>query len=236
MKRFFAVCAALAVLFVALYAVVLHPLSKDETYQVFGTLISRVETQDRVVALTFDDGPSPRHTGTVLEILAEQNATVTFFLTGHEVERRPDLAREIVEAAHDLANHPFSHNRLILKRPSTIRWELDATDALLRNAGFEDDLQFRAPYGQKLFSLPWVLDQQDRPNIMWDVEAGSEDLTPEEMAEAIVEAAGPGSIILMHVMYDSRETSRAALPLVIQGLRAKGFELIGLNDLLARAP
>lgn len=71
---------------------------------------------------------------------------------------------------------------------------------------------------------------------MWDVEAGSEDLTPEEMAEAIVEAAGPGSIILMHVMYDSRETSRAALPLVIQGLRAKGFELIGLNDLLARAP
>ena len=56
------------------------------------------------------------------------------------------------------------------------------------------------------------------------------------MAEAIVEAAGPGSIILMHVMYDSRETSRAALPLVIQGLRAKGFELIGLNDLLARAP
>jgi len=111
---------------------------------------------------------------------------------------------------------------------------LDETDRLLREAGFEGDLQFRAPYGNKLFSLPWVLEQQGRANVQWDVEPGPETLTPQAMAQEIVDAAEPGSIILMHVMYDSRETSRAALPLIIEGLRAKGLQLVGLNDLLAR--
>lgn len=150
------------------------------------------------------------------------------------MERRPDLAADIVAAGHDVGNHSFTHDRLVLKFPWTIRYELDETDRLLRDSGFAGPIRFRAPYRRKLFVLPWVLDRQNRANIMWDVEAGPEDLTPQAMADQIIADAEAGSIILMHVMYDSRETSRAALPLVIEGLRENGFELVGLNDLLAR--
>lgn len=184
----------------AVYAVFLHPLSKSDTYQMFGTLTSRVDTDQPFVALTLDDGPSPRFTAEVLDILAAQDATVTFFLTGHEVERRPDLARDIIAAGHEVGNHSYSHNRLVLKPAFIIRRELSRTDTLLREAGFSEPLQFRAPYGHKLFVLPWVLSRQNRANIMWDVKPGPETMTPEAMARDIVEAAQPGPIILMHVM------------------------------------
>lgn len=65
--------------FAVLYGAVLRPISSSDTYQVFGEMLSRADTQDRVVALALDDGPSPRHTADVLQILAEQNATATFF-------------------------------------------------------------------------------------------------------------------------------------------------------------
>ena len=207
--------------------------SKSLSFQTFGEIVTHAETDRRIVALTFDDGPSRRFTADVLGLLAQKEATATFFLTGHEASKNRDLVQDIVAGGHELGNHSFSHERMILKSPAWVRAELAQTDAVLRSGGYTGPIAFRPPYGQKFIVLPWVLAAENRPSIMWDVTPKSEDMDPQEMANDIVAQAQPGSIVLMHVMYGSRETSRAALPFVIDGLRDRGFTLVTLDALLA---
>jgi len=224
---------ALALLAGLIALVSLWPLSKAQGFQVFGDVIARVETKQPFVALTLDDGPSRRYTAEVLDILAEKDVTATFFLTGQEAAANPDLVAAIVSAGHELGNHSFTHARMIAKSPSWVRSELERTDAALRATGYDGPISFRPPYGQKLFILPWVLATDERPSIMWDVTSDAEDGDPQALADDIIAQTQAGSIILMHVMYQSRTTSRAALALVIDGLRDKGFVFVSLEELLA---
>lgn len=226
--RYFALFFGLLLILISLW-----PLSKAREFQIFGDVIARIATTERVVALTLDDGPSRRYTADVLTILADRNVRATFFLTGQEATKNPDLLTAIVAEGHEVGNHSFSHSRMIARSPSWVRREIDRTDAAFRAVGYDGPISFRPPYGQKLFSLPWVLAADDRPTIMWDVMSGPEDMTPQAMADDIIAQTENGSIILMHVMYQSRATSRAALPLVIDGLRERGFVFVTLADLLA---
>ncbi len=213
--------------------IALWQLSKSQTYQVFGEAIARGEVDAPIIALTFDDGPSRKHTAAVLDLLAAKDVAATFFLTGHEAKANHDLTRQIAENGHELGNHSFNHDRLILKSTTRIREELAQTDAVFRDAGYTGPIPFRPPYGQKLLVLPWVLSEQDRPSIMWDVEAGPEDQTSQAMADDVIAKARSGSIVLMHVMYDSRGTSRDALPMIIDGLRERSFRFVTATELLA---
>lgn len=211
----------------------LWSVSKSLRFQIFGEVITRIETSDPIVALTFDDGPAPRYLDEVLQTLAERDVRATFFLTGHEAEQRPELVAQIAAAGHQLGNHGFSHIRMILRSAAWIEDEISRTDAALRSSGYSGPIPFRPPYGQRLVVLPWVLSQADRPVVLWDVDADDlwEEATPESYAAELVADAEPGSIILLHVMYQSRDTARAALPLVIDGLRARGFSITTLDEL-----
>ena len=83
----------------------LWQLSSARSFQLFGELIQRVETDDKVVALTFDDGPSKRYTTEIVALLAQQQVKATFFITGKEAEQNPDEVRLIYQAGHQLGNH-----------------------------------------------------------------------------------------------------------------------------------
>lgn len=216
-------------------AVVLWQVSKAETWQLFGELVYRVETDRPVVALTFDDGPSRKHTAAVVETLDQLDIRASFFLTGHEAARSPELVTLIADAGHEIGNHSFSHDRMVLMPASRVRREIDDTEGVLRSAGYEGPMLFRPPYGAKLFVLPWVLSLRQQASIMWDVDGDDQSEfagNPQALAQHVVETAEPGSIILMHVMYDSRETSRAALPMIADGLRSRGFEFATISELL----
>ena len=153
--------------------------------------------------------------------------------------RNPEAGQQIVEAGHELGNHSFSHKRMILRPYADIRDEIEETDRLIRAAGYEGDIHFRAPFGKKLVVLPYYLWRTGRQNIAWDVApegyagatAGAGGLV-----EAALREAGPGSIILLHVMAASRETSREALPEIIRGLRERGYRLVTVSELLAASP
>jgi peptidoglycan/xylan/chitin deacetylase (PgdA/CDA1 family) len=132
-------------------------LHKSRTYQLFGELVRRVETPDSLVAITFDDGPTPGFTDEVLEILGRTGTPATFFVVGSSVEENPDQAAALVAAGHELGNHSYSHRTLVLKGPSSVRSEVVRTDSLIRAAGYTGEIHFRPPYGKKLFVLPWVL-------------------------------------------------------------------------------
>ncbi|XOK10821.1 polysaccharide deacetylase family protein [Agrobacterium tumefaciens] len=212
-----------------------HFFSKSRTTQLFGGIIARVETERPVVALTFDDGPSVRFTPDVLTILRERGVKATFFLTGKETEENLPQARMIVSEGHQLGNHSYTHSNMMFMGPARIREEIERTDAAIRAAGYEGEIMFRPPYGKKLLTLPWYLSRQDRKTIMWDVEPESfPDVADDAAAFAshVIEQTRNGSIIIMHVMYRSREVSRQALPLIIDGLRQRGFEFVTVAQLL----
>ena len=214
----------------------LWQLSSARSFQLFGELIQRVETDDKVVALTFDDGPTKRYTAEILALLAQQQVKATFFITGKESEQNPDEVRLLYQAGHQLGNHSYSHPRMILMSPAAVASEIEYTDAAIRAAGYKDEILFRTPSGKKLFVLPWYLAQQQRKTIMWDLEPETDPTLAADaqaMANYVIEHTRPGSIVLMHLMYQSRRSSREALPLIIRGLKQKGYRFVTVSELLA---
>jgi peptidoglycan-N-acetylglucosamine deacetylase len=213
---------------------VLFNLSKSRTFQFFGGLVNQVDTSEKVVALTFDDGPAI-HTDEILTILKAENVKGTFFLTGNEIEKYPDDAKRIAEEGHEIGNHSYSHQRMVLKSPSFIKEEIEKTDELIRQIGYKGEIHFRPPFGKKLFVLPYYLDKHDRKSIIWSIEP---ETYPEvaadstKIAEHVIDNIEPGSIILLHVMYESRRESLLSVKEIITSLKEQGYKLVTVSELL----
>ncbi|KUM51891.1 polysaccharide deacetylase family protein [Rheinheimera sp. EpRS3] len=225
------------VLLATLYGI--WQLSSARSFQLFGGLIHRVNTNEKVIALTFDDGPSKRYTDQVLAILAAEQVTATFFVTGKETKQNLFQARQLLAAGHQLGNHSYSHPRMLLMSPAAVASEIEQTDAAIRSAGYQGDILFRPPYGKKLLVLPWYLAEHNRLTIMWDLEPETDPKLAsgaQAMAAYVINNAKPGSIVLLHVMYQSRQASREALPVIIEGLKQKGYRFVTVSELLASGP
>lgn len=208
-------------------------LSGSRTFQLFGVLVDRVETDDKIVALTLDDGPTDL-TPEVLRVLSDSGVPATFYVTGHELEERPEHGRAIVDAGHELGNHTAGHRRMMFVGGGTVAHEVESTDTAIRGAGYDGEITFRPPYGKKLFALPRYLAEHDRTTVMWDVEPDSTSSDTETIVRTTLEQTRPGSIILLHVMYPSRASSLAAIPGIVDGLRAEGYRFVTVSELLDR--
>jgi peptidoglycan/xylan/chitin deacetylase (PgdA/CDA1 family) len=213
-------------------------LANARSYQLFGRIVPRVATTERVVALTFDDGPEPRITPHVLDVLAQQRVHATFFVEGRRSEQHPQATRAIVAAGHELGNHSYSHRRMVFRSPSFIAREVERTDHAIRAAGYRGTIYFRPPYGKKLLLLPWYLWRHDRTTVTWDVEPDSRAdvaLRADQIAEKTVGFTRPGSIILLHVMDERRATSLQAVPRIVAELAHRGFRFVTISELLELA-
>ncbi|HET9986126.1 MAG TPA: polysaccharide deacetylase family protein [Longimicrobiales bacterium] len=213
-------------------------LHRSRTYQLLGEIVPRVETTDSIVALTFDDGPWPPYTDSVLATLARKGVRATFFVIGQGLRDHPEAGRRIVAAGHELGNHSFSHRYMVFKSVGFAERELAQTDRLIRAAGHRGPIHFRAPYGRKLVLLPYVLWRSGRKDIMWDLEPDSYPEIARDSArivEYVERRARPGSILLLHLFGRSHEAGRKALPAVIDRLRARGYRLTTVDELLAHA-
>lgn len=211
-----------------------YKLVNSRTYQLFGTIIPRVETTDKKVALTFDDGPT-QNAQAILDALAAQNAQATFYIIGQQAESNPDLLEKIVDAGHQVGNHSYSHQRMVFKTPAFIIHEVDATSKLIREAGYEGEMTFRPPYGKKLLFLPWYLHQQNITTITWDIEPEThldQNATPAQTAAYIKEQVKPGSIILLHPWYKDEQFAVETINATTDMLQAEGYELVTVNELL----
>ncbi|MEV5718322.1 polysaccharide deacetylase family protein [Amycolatopsis mediterranei] len=232
--RKWTIVVASALVVVLTGAVVLFEVSKSRTFQFFGTLVDRVETTEKIVALTFDDGPDPAGTHAILDTLKSRQVPATFFLIGRDMAAHPDLARDIAAAGHEIGNHSFSHDRMIGVTPSWVADEVEATDALIRAAGYTGEILFRPPNGKKLFALPHYLAEHHRTTITWDV-APDSDGTPDTatVESAVLGQVRPGSIVLLHAMYGSRAQTRQALGPILDGLKQRGYRFVTVSQLLA---
>lgn len=210
-------------------------LSRARTFQLFGEIVPRVETESKVVALTFDDGPRSDTVDEILAVLAKHGVKATFFVCGAELEKHPEAAAKLVRAGHELGNHSYSHKRMVFQSPTFIREEFERTDALIRAAGHRGPIHVRAPYCKKLVGLPWYFAKHDRIHVTFDVEPESDPEVDASIglliAQTIFETQ-PGSIVLLHPWYRGRERSRAAIEPIVVGLKEKGYQFVTVNQLL----
>ena len=210
-------------------------LSKSRTWQLAGGFVPRVATSDSLVALTFDDGPTPAGTETILAMLDSAGVKATFFLIGRDMAQHPEQTRQIVAAGHEIGNHTYTHPWLLGRSWRRMREEIEPTDALIREAGYTDPITIRTPYGKRFVGFPLYLWANNRTNIFFDVEPDSypeiaRDRT--RIVAHVLDEVRPGSIILLHVMYPSRKEVLEAVPALVAGLQERGYQLVTVSELV----
>lgn len=185
--------------------------------------------KEKVVALSFDDGPNPKTTPTVLKTLKQEHIKATFFMVGYEVAANPALARSVVQAGNEVGTHTFDHKNLAVLDPASAYAEVEQSANAMYHALGTLPLTLRPPYGAvnkahdstiPLPSIQWAVDSED-----WRVHA------PAPIIARINRTVYPGAIILMH---DIHPQSVAALPQVIRTLKAKGYRFVTVNQLLGK--
>lgn len=201
-------------------------------WQSFGQIISRTKNADKIIALTFDDGPTT-NTNEIINILNNYNIKATFYVTGQGLLDNPNFGKLINDNGHELGNHSFSHQRMIFKTPEFIKQEILKTDELIKQTGYLGPITFRPPYGKKLFILPWLLSSLNKTTVMWNLEPDSyKDIAnePNKIADYVTKNISPGSIILLHPMYNKADLE--ALPIIIKQLQDKGYKFLTISQLL----
>lgn len=226
---------AVAMVLVLPLAATVYALISSRDFQLGGQLVNHVDTQQRLVALTFDDGPQPPYSDQVIKVLKDKHVTATFFLIGEEMVRHPDATQRLVESGNQIGNHTYTHNGLVFVSPANVANEIEATDQVIKGHGYQGEIAFRPPYGMKLFWLPRYLAQHHRPDIMWSIVADrNNDSEPvSDIVNRVMAELRPGMIIDMHVMYANNQPARQALPLLIDAIQKAGYHFVSLDQLLA---
>jgi chitin deacetylase len=205
----------------------------SKTFQLFSPAVTRVNTSEKVVALTFDDGPLDSHTDEVLETLDQYGVKATFFLIGKEIAAHPGAARQIVRAGHEIGNHGYTHRSLVFSSYEQIGREVEATDEAIRSIGYSGVIHFRPPYGHKFILLPYYLSTHERTTILWNLSPDDHYKKAEDMSAYVKGNIVPGSIIIMHVMEDHRAEQRKSLDQFIPALQKQGYTFVTVSELLS---
>ena len=210
------------------------------TSPVFGKVYYEGNYHDKVVALTFDDGPNEPYTSEVLDILDGYEVKATFFVVGKNVELYPETAKRMITEGHVLGDHSYSHNANHALTEFGARDLAVAQETIFKTVGVSPHL-YRPPHGKK---SPWELEEvkkQDMIEVTWNVSTGELNATsPVSVAQRIVSETHAGSIILLHDGYGtSHNCSKAdksltveALPLIIEKLQARGYRFVTVPELL----
>lgn len=189
------------------------------------------------VALTFDDGPNPYYTPRVLAILQRYGVKATFFCIGRQVARYPDLVRQEYNDGNLVGNHSWSHANLALLSDTEIESQIKLTSDAIQQATGVRPAFFRPPYGVVNARVLERLNLLGLTTIIWNDEA-RDWATPgtSVIVSRILRLASDGAIILMHDGGGDRSQTLAALPTIISALRASGFKLVTIQQMLNDLP
>ncbi|MDP1809684.1 MAG: polysaccharide deacetylase family protein [Actinomycetota bacterium] len=188
---------------------------------------------EKIIALTFDDGPNPPFTGQIVQILKDAQATATFFMLGRQVVLYPKPVRKVWNAGFQIANHSFSHRRLDHVPAPDLTRELDDTRNLLFPITGVEPKWFRSPYGAESPALKAVVEAKGYRVVGWNVDTRDwEAANSDDIVNQVINAAFPGAIVLMHDGGGNRTKTVMALPRIIQTLRERGYTFVTLDQLV----
>jgi peptidoglycan/xylan/chitin deacetylase (PgdA/CDA1 family) len=198
-------------------------------------VITHVDTGgEKLVALTFDDGPDPRFTPEILDILKKNNIKATFFVVGENCEAYPDIVRRQVAEGHEIENHTFTHPDLNNDDAINTEKQIIRAEKAIEKITHKKPVYFRPP--KRLFKNTTldVAELNGYTTVLWTI--GLEhhkSRTVQDMANRVIKAAKPGTIFLAHDGRLDRTRTVEALPLVIQGYKKQGYRFVTLRELMA---
>ena len=192
----------------------------------------RAATEEKRIALTFDDGPSAEKTREILSILRENGAKATFFVIGKNAEEHRDLIREIHDEGHEIGNHTWSHRYLTKLGKNEIRDEVGKTEEILTEICGEKPRVFRPPGGCWSAESIAPVEEMGYTCVLWSID--TRDWTMPGAKSVIRSVDGRtagGDIILFHDLGDKRLPTPDALRVLLPQLREEGFEFVTVSEL-----
>ncbi|MEZ0328802.1 MAG: polysaccharide deacetylase family protein [Dissulfuribacterales bacterium] len=216
-----------------------QPVAVYKTIPKYLTLYHQAPVSSNQVAITFDDGPDPKWTPRILEILKKYNIKATFFVLGVKVEDNPRLLRRILEEGHEIGIHSYTHPDMYTASEERIILELNASQRLIETITGHSTILFRPPYSDCMphtaselrpfkiaqdmgyLTVAYTIDTEDwaRPGV-------------DNILKRVRQQRSEGNIVLMHDAGGNREQTIEALPLVIEYLRKRGDDILPLSEML----
>lgn len=201
------------------------------------TMVLSGDRSENKLALTFDDGPDPRFTPQILDVLEGYNVKATFFLMGARAEAHPELVKRMIDEGHIIANHTYWHPNLVNEDDvATLENEVNKTeDTLADQIGYRTKL-FRAPYGFLNNELVEKLKEMNYSVVGWTVDSLDwQEAAPEVITYNVLSNIHPGAIILMHDGAEwegDRTNTIKSLREIIPELKDQGFDFVTVPELV----
>ena len=199
-------------------------------------VLTRGGTARKEVALTFDDGPSA-YTNQVLDALKRYRAKGTFFILGNQINGFPLPLQRILAEENAVGSHSWNHADFTTLSTGDLRGQLDDLSGTLVAKGVPKPNLFRPPYGAYNAQVTAEVAKKGMLTVLWDVDTNDyTQPTPQQIADVVIRDSQAGSIILMHDGGGPRASTVAALPLIIKGLRKRGFNMVTVPQMLLDNP
>jgi peptidoglycan/xylan/chitin deacetylase (PgdA/CDA1 family) len=189
----------------------------------------RIPTKEKIVFLSFDDGPSDQFTPVILNTLKRNNVKALFFCIGQHAELFPDLVCRVSDEGHRIGNHTYRHNwKNAFKPSSIIEAEINHTNNILFEITGSKPNLFRPPFGITNPTIAKALKGTGMHSVGWDIRSfDTISKDPQKLIRRIGDKLRPGSIILLH---DNREITSRILNELIQTIQNKGYKIVSLAD------
>jgi|GEM_PF-838541 len=188
----------------------------------------------KLLALTFDDGPDERFTPMALDILEKYNIKATFFVVGEVAEAHPDLVKRAADQGHEIANHTYTHPDLTKTGLAQTQEEIVRAGDVIEGITGKKPHFFRPPKGYYKTNTLFLTASNGYSVALWTIcVEHSSCVTVNDLAQRVIDAAEPGMIILAHDGRLDRSRTMQALPIIIDAYQKKGYRFVTIDELIA---
>lgn len=185
------------------------------------------------IALTFDDGPHPKYTRKILDILKKYDIKATFFVIGQNIEYYPGILEEIIDEGHEIGNHTYNHKHTKQLNESDFDREVKSCDKIVEEVCNYKIKLFRPPEGFVDSKVKQVADELEYSIILWNIDTRDwAHSTPAEIERNVLTNVTAGDIILMHDYTSGKNTTIEALERIIPKLLSEGYKFVKISELI----
>jgi peptidoglycan-N-acetylglucosamine deacetylase len=197
-------------------------------------MINEIHTSQRIVAITFDDGPNPLYTPQILEIFSEAKAKATFFMIGEQMKKHPEVVKQVAEQGHEIGNHTFSHPMLSQLSIDDCLAEIEQSEKLAEELAGRKPAVFRPPYLDYNQDTVSILQQKGYPMIgALNLEALDwEQPGVEHILEKSRDVVKGGGILIFHDGFGDRSQTIEAVRMLVSELTSQDYQLVTVSELL----
>lgn len=203
------------------------------TMSIAAQTIRHVNTNQKVVALTYDDGPDLPYTPQILNVLKKNNVKATFYVLGGNAKANPQLIKQIMAQGHDLGNHTMYHSKMKNRSVEAMTKDIQSVDNILRQLGYKGEITFRAPFGMTSPNLHQALERLNKRMVLFTfLPQDWTKISSQQIYQNVMNQLKPGLIITLHDGGKRRDNTVKATQMLIDSLKQKGYRFVTVTELL----